>query len=87
MAITKVDWDKVPKADRERIDRNLTKIYETCMDDKQMKTGDRVELIREGLIVTITSIHRNRVNVELDDEPYLNVDIAELKPLESDDAG
>jgi preprotein translocase subunit YajC len=52
-----------------------------------MKTGDRVELIREGLIVAITSIHRNRVNVELDDEPYLNVDIAELKPVESDDAG
>jgi preprotein translocase subunit YajC len=50
-----------------------------------MKTGDRAELIREGLIVTITSIHRNRVNIELDDEPYLNVDIAELKPVESDD--
>jgi preprotein translocase subunit YajC len=50
-----------------------------------MKTGDRVELIREGLIVTITSIHRNRVNVELDDEPYLNVDIAELKPCQDQD--
>jgi preprotein translocase subunit YajC len=49
-----------------------------------MKAGDRVELIREGLIVTITSIHRNRVNVELDDEPYLNVDIAELKPYQDE---
>lgn len=49
-----------------------------------MKVGDRVLLKREDLEVTVSEIVRNRVTVDLDDEPYLNVHIDELKESESE---